>query len=189
MLALLWAFSTFAPLSYAQKAPKGKPKEQKAIPHMRVKARKAPPATRKAILTPKQMERDIKARRKAYLARQVKKKKRPLSSMGLPLLIETCESRDWKEQNALIEEFIRRIKIKKGGRQILESLLLTLQSHKHVRVRLVISHVFARLGDTRALPILIAFADRWFDQPTPLLAGAFLEYGDKASYQFWGVYL
>jgi hypothetical protein len=104
---------------------------------------------------------------------------KPLAQLELPRLLARLEQREWDKQVAVIAELSRREQ--KQSTQVRNFLLDAVQQKKqHLRVRLLAAQVLARFGDLRALPILLKLAERLYDQPTPLLSGVLLTYGQKA---------
>ncbi len=95
-----------------------------------------------------------------------------LPKLSTRQLIERLRTRHWVKQMLLVDELVRRGE--KARQQLYKAL-----SHPHLRVRLLVAAVLAKLGDDRAIPMLLEEAHRLFDQPALLLQGVFFEYGPK----------
>jgi len=99
---------------------------------------------------------------------------RDLDRHSLADLIKGLSRRDWAEQRLLLK------KIARFGTQAIPTLRKATKSSS-IRTRLLAAIALSRLHDRSSIPMLIQLAKQFHDQPTPLLHGAFREYGAQVT--------
>lgn len=109
--------------------------------------------------------------------RRPKPKPLPIpSKLSLKQLIEELNRKDWKHQADVIDAIIQK------GKTGHAALYKAFQSHKKLRVRMVALFGLAKLKDKRPIPSMIKLGESWWDQPMPILTGAFLMFGKLAEH-------
>jgi hypothetical protein len=137
------------------------------------KQAQAAPGTRKRA-RPKRAKRR-RRRRRGWQPPPLPKinKKIAKSPVLLGKLLEVFKSRYWPLQRSLVQQFA-------ALPGIVTPVLHKGLQHPNARVRLLVAHTLAARRDPVAIPMLLNMATRMYDQPTPHVIGALMEYGAVA---------
>lgn len=163
-------------------------------------SRKAPTARRPLKLPPAFKEwtfpklKEMKRKRREELRKRRKKRRRPPifrvptfkpslahDKRALRKIVQWLKKRDWHVQHSLI----RQLSTLQGHTT---SVLREALHDPHLRVRLLAARILAERKDLSAMPVLLKIAERLYDQPTPLLLGAWIAYGSLAERSILGAF-
>tara|TARA_B100000609_G_scaffold177846_1_gene156627 strand:+ start:14059 stop:16287 length:2229 start_codon:yes stop_codon:yes gene_type:complete len=120
----------------------------------------------------KRVRKKPKKKKRLNYAQRMKKFEEWLAKASTGERIDALQTNMWDKQLRLVESLVAE------GTSIIPQLHEALK-HKHLRIQLLSAIALARLGDTKAIPVLIKRAKEFYDQPASLILGAIIEYKDK----------